>query len=67
MTEGMVYEVVDGRELAQRWKVPPPWIRRHCSRDAKDPIPSIVLGRYRRFEWGSPVLTAWWDRRRTAR
>jgi len=65
MTDGMVYEVIDGPELARRWKVPATWIRHAVQRDAKDPLPSSQLGRYRRFEWNSPQLNAWWARRRS--
>ncbi len=60
------YEVIDARELARRWSVPETWVRNH-TRDAytKDPIPHVTLGRYVRFEWGSPRLAGWWDKRRT--
>ena len=67
MNAGMDYEIIDGPELAARWKVPPTWIRHQCQRGVRDPIPSVPLGRYRRFEWGSPDLLAWWDRRRKAK
>ncbi len=29
-----------------------------------DPLPCVRFGRYVRFEWGSPKLVAWYDRRR---
>jgi hypothetical protein len=67
MTDGMVYEIVDGPELGHRWVVPATWIRHHTQRDAKDPIPCIRLGKYVRFEWNSPQLNAWWARRRTGK
>ena len=43
----LIYEVVDGPELARRWKVPPTWIRHQVQRGVKDPLPSVTLGRYR--------------------
>jgi hypothetical protein len=67
MTDGMNFEVIDGVELARRWNVPATWIRHATQRDAKDPLPSVSLGRYRRFEWASPALTAWWTRRRSGK
>jgi len=67
MTDGMVYEVIDGPELARRWGVPATWIRHQTQREVKDPIPSVSLGRYRRFEWASPDLSAWWARRRSGK
>jgi hypothetical protein len=67
MTDGTAFEVVDGPELARRWKVPATWIRHQVQRGVKDPLPSVILGRYRRFEWGSPALNDWWNRRRTGR
>jgi hypothetical protein len=67
MTEGMAYEVIDGPELARRWSVPATWIRHAVQRGAKDPLPSVTLGKYRRFEWNSPSLIAWWSRPGTGR
>jgi len=67
MTDGMVYEVIDGPELARRWGVPATWIRHQTQREVKDPIPSVSLGRYRRFEWASRALSAWWARRRSGK
>ena len=54
-------ELIDSAELASRWKVPESWIRNHTrSRTPKDErIPYIRLGRYVRFEWGSPRLAEW--------
>jgi len=67
MTDGMAYEVIDGPELGRRWHVPATWIRHQTQRGEKDPIPSVLLGRYRRFEWNSPALLAWWARRRSGK
>ena len=62
----LAFEVVDGRELANRWKVPPTWVKRRVT-DRNDPLPHVKLGRYVRFEWNSPLLTAWWSRRRSGK
>jgi hypothetical protein len=59
-------ELVDSAELAKRWRVPESWIRSHTrARTPKDErIPCIRLGRYVRFEWGSPQLAEWLAGRR---
>jgi hypothetical protein len=51
-------ELIDSVELAVRWRVPESWIRnRTRARTPKsERIPCIRLGRYVRFEWGSPRL-----------
>lgn len=59
------YEVIDSAELAKRWGLPETWIRDQVRRRAIDPIPCVRLGKYIRFEWGSPELQAWFGRRRT--
>ena len=61
----MSFETIDASQLAERWRVPKTWIR-NWSRDgyANDPIPHVKLGKYVRFEWGSPALSEWWSRRR---
>ena len=58
-------EVIDATELAKRWNLPAPWIREQTRSRAGDPLPCIRFGRYVRFEWGSPQLTPWFERRRT--
>jgi hypothetical protein len=58
-------EIIDARELAKRWQVPQTWIRNWTREGyANDPIPHVKLGRYVRFEWGSPSLSEWWEKRR---
>ena len=54
-------EVIDSAELAARWRVPESWIRNHTrARTPKEErIPCLRLGRYVRFEWGSPRLAEW--------
>lgn len=60
-------EIIDTKELARRWSVPVSWVREYTRSDrAEDPIPHVRLGRYVRFEWGSPHLTQWFARRRTS-
>ena len=68
MTDGMNYEVIDAPELAKRWHVPTTWIR-NWSRGGydNDPLPHVSLGRYVRYEWNSPTLSAWWSRRRSGK
>jgi len=58
------YEVIDAGELAKRWRLPESWIREQTRTRAGDPLPCVRFGRYVRFEWGSPRLVAWYDRRR---
>ena len=59
------YEVIDSSELAKRWGIPVTWVREQTRSRATDPLPHVRLGRYVRFEWNSPELIKWWDRRRT--
>jgi len=59
--KGNGVELIDSVQLANRWKVPESWIRNHTrARTPKDErIPCVRLGRYVRFEWGSPRLVEW--------
>jgi hypothetical protein len=59
----VVVEIIDAKELAGRWQVPVSWIREDRT---DDPIPHVRLGKYVRFEWGSPALEQWFARRRNA-
>jgi hypothetical protein len=54
-------EVIDAPELAKRWRVPESWVRSQVrSRTpTAEQIPHLQLGRYVRFEFGSPALDAW--------
>jgi hypothetical protein len=61
--QGPFFEVLTAEELAQKWRVPPSWVREQCRSRCADPIPHARLGRYVRFSWGSPELTKWWARR----
>jgi hypothetical protein len=58
------FEVIDAAELAKRWSLPESWIREQTRTRSSDPLPCVRFGRYVRFEWGSPKLAAWYDRRR---
>jgi hypothetical protein len=60
------FEVLTAEELAQRWRVPPSWVRDQCRSRCSDPIPHARLGRYVRFSWGSPELIQWWGRRQSS-
>jgi hypothetical protein len=65
MLVGPFFEVLTAEELAERWRVPPTWVRDQCRSRCSDPIPHIRLGRYVRFSWGSPELNQWWVRRQS--
>jgi len=60
------FEVLDGRQLAERWRVHFTWVRKQVS-CSEDPIPHVKFGRYVRFLWGSPDLNAWIARRYVCR
>jgi len=62
-TQISAVEVIDAKELAERWKLPYSWIRNR-SRDTSNRIPHVKLGRYVRYEWGSQALAEWWARQR---
>jgi hypothetical protein len=59
-------EIIDSAQLAERWHVPESWVRsRVRSRTATaEQIPHLQLGRWVRFEWGSPALEQWLARHR---
>jgi hypothetical protein len=58
------FEVIDAGELASRWRIPKSWILEQTRTRAIEPIPCVRLGRYVRFEWNSPALLRWWEKRR---
>lgn len=62
----MPSEIIHSGELAKRWQVPESWVRSYSrERTPRDErIPHLQLGRYVRFEWGSPQLEAWIARHR---
>ena len=55
--------IIDSDELARRWNLPATWIREQTRSRALDPIPHLRMGRYVRFEYGSPDLAKWLERR----
>ena len=57
--------IIDSDELARRWNLPATWIREQTRSRALDPIPHLRMGRYVRFEYGSPDLAKWLERRRS--
>jgi hypothetical protein len=59
------YEIIDSKELARRWNVPETWVREQTRSSVVDRLPCVGLGKYVRFEWGSPELQQWFARRRT--
>ena len=62
-----IAEIIEAKELARRWRVPVSWVREYTRLDrTDDPIPHVRLGKYVRFEWGSPPLERWFARRRNA-
>ena len=62
----MRHEPVDSKELAKRWNIPESWVRDNIRERTADPIPHVKFGCYVRFEWESPQLHAWFNRRRSA-
>jgi hypothetical protein len=63
-SSGFDYEVLTSGELAQRLKVKESWVVEASKRSrTNDPIPCIKLGKHRRYQWNSPELLAWLDRR----
>ena len=63
--EGPFFEVLTAADLAERWRVPPSWVREQSRTRCSDPIPHTRLGRYVRFSWGSAELRQWWTRRQS--
>ena len=58
-------ETIDAIELAKRWGVPVTRVRDYTRTGyTRDTIPHLQLGRYVRFEWGSPALEGWLSRHR---
>jgi hypothetical protein len=60
-------EIIDSKELATRLRVPESWVRDRVRARSDDPLPHVKIGRYVRFEWGSPDLVEWWARHRVSK
>ena len=58
-------EVLTADELAERWRVPPSWIREQTRSRVVDPLPHARLGRYVRFPVSQELL-GWWKRRQSS-
>lgn len=50
-------EILTPEELAQRLKVSQRWIYEKSRRRCQNPLPTIRIGRYLRFDWTS--VSAW--------
>lgn len=61
----MTWELIDAKELAKRWCLPASWIREQTRSRATDPLPHVRFGKYVRFQWQSPELEQWLNRRRS--
>jgi hypothetical protein len=57
------------QQLSERLAVPVSWIREKCRERARerdsDPLPMVVLGKYRRFKWSD--VEAWLERQSEGR
>jgi hypothetical protein len=60
-------QIIDSKELATRLRVPESWVRDRVRVRSDDPLPHVKIGRYVRFEWGSPDLVKWWARHRVSK
>lgn len=58
------YEIVSAKELARRLDVPVSWVYEQVRSRAKDPMPHLMFGRYRRFQPDHPDFRAWLERHR---
>ena len=59
-------ELIEAADLAARWRVPVSWVRNRtrARTPREERIPCFRLGRYVRFEWGSPELQKWLEKKR---
>jgi hypothetical protein len=64
-TTTATWELIDAKELAKRWSLPASWIREQTRSRAADPLPHVRFGKYVRFQWLSPELERWLNRRRS--
>jgi hypothetical protein len=64
---GPPIDIIDSKELARRWRLPESWVRDRVRVRSDDPLPHVKVGRYVRFEWGSPELVEWWARHRISK
>lgn len=64
-TTAATWELIDATELGKRWSLPTSWIREQTRSRAADPLPHVRFGKYVRFQWLSPELERWLNRRRS--
>jgi hypothetical protein len=57
------YEFIGCEEFALRLNVRTSWVREHVRSRVSDPIPHYKMGKYVNFNWGSPELEEWIQRR----
>lgn len=50
-------QILTPDELAERLKVSERWVYEKSRRRCQNPLPTIRIGRYLRFDWG--VVSAW--------
>jgi hypothetical protein len=61
------FELLTATQLAERLNLPTSWVRNQCRTRAVDPPPSLIFGKYRRYQWGHPDLVNWIEKRRAGR
>ena len=63
---GPAVEILDTEGLAAKLNIVPSWVRSHVQPRCpeQERIPHVRLGRYVRFLWNSPELTAWLESRK---
>ena len=49
------HELLTHEEIAARLKVPPSWVYEKTRKRCQNPMPSIPMGRYIRFDWDAVV------------
>ena len=55
MREQNFHELLTHEEIAARLKVPASWVYEKTRKRCQNPIPSIPMGRYIRFDWDAVV------------
>ena len=55
MREQNFHELLTHEEIAERLKVPASWVYEKTRKGCRNPIPSIPMGRYIRFDWDAVV------------
>lgn len=57
------FELLTVDQLSSRLNLPKSWVAQQTRERAVDKIPHLRFGRWIRFQWLSPELTAWLARR----